>query len=147
MEKDFKISYLKDYNITAFKSYHVLQKREGSSFTREHGILKQDYVDILNLAMRNGLSSFRNKGLVAITFFDTKHNQYTMLVEITDIIYVVSVWYNTNKKYQRIYHKVNQRINLFDYVLGERKHKVVYIKSKKSIKQRNKIRKVSKDEL
>ena len=147
MEKHFKISYLKDYNITAYKSYHVLQRREGSSFTREHGIFKRDYIDILNLAMRNGLSSFRNKGLVAISFFDIKHNQYTMLVEITDIIYVVSVWCNTNKKYKRSYHKVNQRINLFGYVLGERKHKVIYIRSKKPIKQRNKIRKVNKDEL
>jgi hypothetical protein len=147
MEKVFKISYLKDYNITAFKSYHVLQRREGSPFTREHGIYKQDYIDILNLAMRNGLSSFRNKGLVAITFFDTRHHQYTMLVEITDVIYVVSVWYNANKKYKRVYHKVNQRINLFDYVLGERKHKVVYIRSKNPIKQRKKIRKINKDEL
>jgi hypothetical protein len=143
-EPNFYIGTLEDYDTKMFKSNHVLQRRKDSMYPREQGIHKQDYKDILKLAMFNGLSSFRNKGIVAVTFYDTDNNLYTLLVELTDYIFVISALRTSYDKFSRNYKKINQRINLFNYKLGTKEHKVQYIKPKKKAKERNKIRFVNK---
>ena len=138
-------------SIPVFRSNHTLTSRRGT-FSRDHNLLKKDYKDFLVTALKYGLSSFRNKGKVVIGFKDTSGVKYSILVEFTEVITIVSVYYSTyHKDHRNNFIKEKNRINIQNYYtldLHEEDKQVIFITAKpkktKSTKKINKIRKIEK---
>ena len=149
--KLFEVEIL-NKSIEVFKTSHVLESRYGGKRSRDHNLHKMDYKDIINLAIKYGLTSFRNKGRVVISFYDTDNIEYAILVELSDIITIISVYYSTYGKVRvNNFEKEKNRIKLYNYyTLDSETHssKTTFIgntiKKAKTKKHHNPIRKVQK---
>jgi len=98
---------------------HLYEHRETLKGTaKNHRSLQIDhkrYKQIFSIALKQGLTSFRNKGVIVITFKDTKGKVYGVLCDLTDSndIFVISVFRGPMiMDINRCFIKVHNRINL-----------------------------------
>lgn len=91
-------------------------RNENTAHHRDHNLHREDYKALLTEAIKKGLISFRNKDRVVIDFKDKEDTNYSVLVEVTDIIKVVSVYYNKKHHDKNNFITCLQRIKL-SYVL------------------------------
>jgi len=108
------------YSVT--KSPHVNQKRGTSQFHRDSFITDEKYGEIMSLAVKNGLTQFRGKDPVCISFHDYKGRVFSILAtlgkfEDKNEIFVITVFkgyvgydFHTHfiKSHNRIYINENQ---------------------------------------
>ena len=83
------------YNLS--KSSHVYDKRNTSIFHRDEFISDSSYKKIIKLAIKNGLTSFRGKGAVVVSFTDYKGRIFSILVildryDLKNDIFVITVF-------------------------------------------------------
>lgn len=99
------------------KSDHNYERRGHSSFVRDEFFNNERYKNIITLAFRHGLSSYRDKGPIAITFMDYKNTTYAVLVKISqDAVFIITVYSNNRLNgYQYHFKKERNRINLWNH--------------------------------
>lgn len=129
------INYLgKIYNI--IKSDHTHDNRKTYQYSRDEFIDDKRYIEIVKLALINGLSSFRDKGQVVISFLDFTGKPFAILLDLTDNdIFIISV-YAGNRRYPWSINfiKVKNRINLYtQYTLSKMTSKERELKKKQMI--------------
>jgi hypothetical protein len=103
---------------------HLFEHRETLKGTsKSHRTLHIDnkrYKQIFTIALKNGLTSFRNKGVVVVTFRDTYGKAYGVLCDLKDNndIFVISVFRGPKRMdINRCFIKVHNRINLSYYYI------------------------------
>lgn len=102
---------------TIVKTNHLYDERTTNK-QRDHFISDDIYKQIIRLALINGLTSFREKGTVAITLANSKRKMHScscLLIALNkdNIITVISVVQTYgDKKWQRGFVKVHNRINI-----------------------------------
>jgi hypothetical protein len=98
---------------------HLFENRETLKGTakkhRSYHINHKRYKQIMSHALKNGLTSFRNKGVAVITFRDSNNRPFGVLTNLEDDndIFVISVF--RGPKYMDLYRcfiKVKNRINI-----------------------------------
>jgi hypothetical protein len=104
-----------------YKSIHSYKVRyEDNMMTRDGELLKQDYKDLLSVALKYGLRSFTYDNVV-IEFQDYKDRNYYVLVQIRgyDIDIISSIRFN-DYNVVPVYMKASKRINISsEYYLKE----------------------------
>ncbi len=135
-----------------YKTYHTLDSRRDNGYARDHNLLKDDYRDIINTAIKHGLTSFRDKGRVVISFSDTTGIKYSLLVSISKVITIISVFYNTETAYRTNFISVKNRVRLENFYTLNRtapKKNTIYlvpkIKKVKKIRHHKPLRKIAKE--
>jgi len=106
---------------------HLFENRETLKGTskkyRSQQINEKRYKQIFSLALKHGLTSFRNKGVIVITFKDNKSKVYGVLCDLTDSndIFVISVFRGPKTMdLNKCFIKVHNRINLaYYYTMNE----------------------------
>ena len=102
-------------------TYHVFDNRGKAKNHRSHLVDEKVINDIIIIAHRNGLQSFRGKGNVVISFFDTKRYIHSILVELNEenVYKVISVYTNKMKFSYYNFIRERNRINLYNnqYIL------------------------------
>lgn len=93
----FKILGVDDRTYSVSKSSHVYDKRNTSVFHRDEFISDSSYKKIIAIALKNGLTSFRHKGPVVVSFQDYKKRKFSLLLfldrfDLVDDIFVVTVF-------------------------------------------------------
>ena len=108
------------YNITLAK--HLLEHRETlKGVAKGHRSLQinnKRYKQIFTLALKHGLTSFRNKGVIVVTFKDTKGKVYGVLCDLNSMndIFIITVFRGPkNMDIDRCFIKVHNRINISYY--------------------------------
>jgi len=137
----------KEYHINV--TDHIIEYRKGSSTPRGHNYSYETIEEVLTKALYNGLTSFRNKGIVRLRYKDIDGYISFMLVELTDnTITIVTVLDSKHKNDDfHSYVKVQNSIELTKYfVLKQlfelkivKQHKVTRPKIIKRIRPVNKI--------
>lgn len=115
-----------DKNYTISLAEHLFEHRETLKGTakgyRSLQIDHKRYKQIFTLAFRHGLTSFRNKGVVVVTFKDTKGKVYGVLCDLKDAndIFVISVFRGPiTMDISKCFIKVANRININFYYTME----------------------------
>lgn len=113
-----------DKTYTVSLAAHLYEHRETSKGTAKNPrgiqIDNKRYKQIMTLALKHGLTSFRNKGVAVITFRDTNERVYGVLCDLTDEnnIFVISVFRGPARmELTRCFIKVHNRINLAQYYI------------------------------
>jgi hypothetical protein len=70
----------KEYTLR--KTKHLYENRDKSSVERQRFISDRILKDVLIYSFSRGLTSFRDKGTITITYFNTKRLQTTLHVEL-----------------------------------------------------------------
>ena len=113
LSRQFKIKFDKK-EWTIKKTRHLYEKRVSTHrFNRGEFLDDTRYKEIFRLALINGLSSFRNKGLVVVTVPNFNNSYYCILCELDEcnLITVISVWVEKNS-WWKPFIKVRNRINI-----------------------------------
>lgn len=98
------------------KSYHTNVSRTKDVFVRDLFIDNSRYKEIISQAIHHGLTSFRNKGRVVVTFKDSWGLYYGLLVELDDSKIVIVTVFNSKKYgFWTFFSRVQNRINLGYY--------------------------------
>jgi len=109
-------------NYVIEKSNHTLHKRRNSTFTRDIDLLKEDYKNIIEVALAGGLTSLKGirPEVVVLKFKDTKQQNYFTLIEIFEntICIISTLRLNKKSQYDDGYIKCRKRMFL-NYVLPE----------------------------
>ena len=101
-------------SIPVYKSTHTNVSRTQDIYVRDIFIDDKRYKAILKHAIKNGLSSFRNKGRVAISFSDSWKLYSSVLVELLDDkLIIVTVFTSKKFRFWTFFIKVPNRINLW----------------------------------
>jgi len=104
------------------KTKHLYENRGESSVERQRFISDRILKDVLIYSFSRGLTSFRDKGTITITYFNTKRLQTTLLVELNSeniITFITLYGEGKVKKFRDHFVKVKNRIYLdkvFDIV-------------------------------
>lgn len=111
--KDINRKYL-DKSLIVFKSTHVDNNRGNNKFSRDNFVTDTQYKTVINLAFKNGLSSFRGE-LTVVSCFDYRKNIFSFLIRLTEDneIFIISVFKGKKTMFYN-YKTVHNRINLFD---------------------------------
>ncbi len=117
-KEPIKISTVR--NEPLLKSTHTYETRPYQDKARGEHYTDEMLVEIIELAYSKGLSSFRDKGPVTISFMDENRNTCAVLVEITrKNIFIITMFNsNDNKPWNFIFRETKNRINLWrEYTL------------------------------
>ena len=127
-----KVSHNGEY-IYIKKTEHLNDARSRTSFVRDQFIDDARYVDIIKHSIKHGLTSFRNKGPVTITFDDSWGLSYGLLCKLDDDVCVIITVFNSRKiPTWRFFVKVQNRINLSYYYNMKVMNKKEYMSKKTS---------------
>lgn len=117
---EFKFDYMKT-NWTVIKTKHIHDKRGSAQgdYSRDEFLDNQRYTEIFKCALRNGLTSFREKDLVVVTLPSEVGAFYAVLCKLDKYnrITIISV-FRKKTLWWKCYIKVRNRITVFhDYVI------------------------------
>ena len=107
-----------------------MEEREGYLNSRGYNYAEEDIAEVIKQAMYQGLTSFRNKGIVKLKYKDDDGYISFMLVTLDDsnILTIVTILDSARKDdYFTSYVKVQNNINLVQYFTLERKYELKII--------------------
>ena len=116
-----KAIYLFDLDIGSrihkvLKSKHAFERRGNATHVRDEFLNPERYKTIIEHAFMHGLSSFRNKGAVAISFMDYKETTYSVLTKISDdAVFIITVYTGRGKGPLTYFIKERNRVNLWNH--------------------------------
>jgi len=123
MHENIKINVFK-VTYTISLANHLLEHRKTLKGTSKNfrglQVNNKRYEQIFKQAIKNGLTSFRNKGVVVITFLDTKNRPYGVLCDLNENnkIFVITVFRGPAcMNYSKCFIKVHNRIHLNNYIM------------------------------
>lgn len=108
----------KDYTVKVFKSCHNSEKRGDSWYERDVFIDEKRYREIIEMSFKWGLTEFKDKGAVAVCFFDDLGYKHTLLMNLNDkeefyeVFIITSIY---SKKFVNKSHfiKCQNRLNIW----------------------------------
>jgi hypothetical protein len=101
---------------SVYRTSHTNVSRQNDTYVRDMFIDLRRYKEIISMAIRHGLSSFRNKGPVVISFSDTWRSNFALLVTLDDERLTIITMYDSKKiDKTKFFIKVHNRINLWHY--------------------------------
>ena len=127
---------------SVYRSHHTNVSRQNDKYVRDMFIDLRRYKEIISMAIKHGLSSFRGKGPVVISFSDTWRSNFALLVDLDDNRLTIITIYDSKKVDKtKFFIKVHNRINLWNYYQMEKMTKNEYIQKRlESIKINIKIK-------
>lgn len=135
-------AFEKSYNIVI--TSHLEHTRTGYSNPRGYNYQEEDIKDILECALRNGLTSFRNKGTVRLRYKDTEGCISFMLIALkADIITIITVLDTKHKRDDFMsYITVKNTIELVGQYTLEKRYELKLVKATPTTKAKG-LRKVN----
>lgn len=111
----------KTYHV--YKSWHTTERRENQKEARDFLIPNNEYETIMRYIIKNGISEFRNKGKIAVTFntSDIKNKMSILCILEDDNITIITILCNDRNINDR-FHKVKNFIYMRDYTLLDITH-------------------------
>lgn len=98
------------------KSAHNFERRGNATHVRDEFLNPERYKTIIEHAFKHGLSSYRGRGPVAISFMDYKQTTYSVLAKISeDAVFIITVYTGRGRGPLTYFIKEKNRINLWNY--------------------------------
>jgi len=117
--RKFEFHYQKQ-KWTIERSRHLYDNRGPSDFSRDEFLDRNRYVEIFKSALRNGITSFREKGAVVINVPDENSRHWSVLCKLdsNNKFFIITVYRVTTGRWWKSFIKVQNRINImYDYVV------------------------------
>jgi hypothetical protein len=100
-----------------FKSEHIKEKRDNEKEVREYLLNNKRYKEIFEKAIKNGISQFKNKGRIAISFKTEESKIMTILCILEEKNITIITIVNNNKSIHERFNSVKNFIYIQDYIL------------------------------
>jgi hypothetical protein len=110
----------KDQEVHVYKSSHTSDKRDDSWYERDTYIDEKRYREIIEMAFKQGLTEFKDKGAVAVCFFDDLGYKHTLLLNLNDKgthyeVFIITAIYSKRFLDKAHFIKCHNRLNIWHW--------------------------------
>lgn len=112
MQTEFKFKH-HNQEFLIRRSLHLYEKRKNSLIQRDEALDETRYIEIFKLALNEGLTSFRDKGVVTVVVPDTFNKYFCILcyLDNRNTIKIITVL-SSFKKFWLAFRTCKNRINI-----------------------------------